>query len=145
VPGAPKQVSDPNGAFAFQVPADWVVVPQPGCVGVADPTRQHASVVVDAAPRQAQSLEQFAQQMVARWQQGTPGWQLLATQQVQVAGCPGFRFQANACPAGTVLSFDFLLVLTAQRQIIITSACPQTEVAQWQGTFAQIIQSIQLR
>ncbi len=73
-----KQMAAPNGAFTIAVPANWQVQPPQSQGGLhtraaGDPATG-AMIMCAVAPKQVQSVEQFAQAMLSQWQQQVPGW-----------------------------------------------------------------------
>ena len=143
-PGAMKQVQDPSGAFVFSVPGDWRVQQQAGTMMACDATGQAFAQVL-AAPKQFQSLDQFAQAAIAMWRQQVPQWQAVGQQAVQVAGRPALQIRATGSPNNAAMMADYFLVLGDRCQAIVTVFCPQAAFPQRQAVFQQIIQTLQVR
>lgn len=138
--GDAKRVEDPDGVFGISVPADWQTQTQSGTVSAAAPSGK-ASVAAVATAKQAQSLEQFAQALVATNQQNIPGWQQVGSQQLKVSGYPAVLVRATGQPGGQTLVADYVLVLTGQHQLMMIAQCQQEEVQQYGPLFRQIISS----
>lgn len=150
---AMQPVQAPDGSFAMAVPGNWIVQwgNQQGVtmLNAGDPNpvnneMERPSLVCMAAPAQGGNLQQFCQNMIATWQQSVPGWTPTGQELVQLGGRQGVHIQATCAPGGVALVADYYLVMSEQRQVALTIACPQNQVAQWQPIFQQIAATLQV-
>jgi hypothetical protein len=137
-------VNHQSGAFSIGVPAGWQTQQQPNALTAVDPT-QRANIMVVVAPRQAQSVQQFAQAAIAQWRQTVPGWKQVGMQQVQVGNAQALHIRATGQPGGVAHMADYLLVLGAQRQFMVMLSCPQQEFQQRLPLFQQVMQSLRVQ
>ncbi len=138
-----KKVSDPNGVYSIGVPADWQVQQQGGAV-MAAAASQRASVMAMAVPKQAESLEQFAQALIGTYSQQVPGWKQVGTRPMQVSGHPALLIRASGQPGGQSFVADYILVLTPQHQAVLMLQSIEEELPQWEPVFRQIVSSWRL-
>jgi hypothetical protein len=139
-----RVVAGANGAFAVAVPNDWQVQQQGQGVQAMHP-QGAASLMAMAAPRQAQSLQQFVQQMCQGFQQSVPNWKSIGQQNMQVSGQQAVHVRATGQPQGMNLVADYVFVVTQQRQFVLMLSAQQASAQQLQGTFGQIIGTFQVR
>ena len=82
---------------------------------------------------------------VQNFQRSIQGWKQTAQQAIQVSGHQGIYIRATGQPQGAAMSADYVFVVTGQKQCVLVLSCPQQRAAQTQGTFQQVIQSLQVQ
>jgi len=142
--GGMKEVADPNGRFTLSVPTNWQVQQQQGGIAAGDP-QSGAMAMCMAAPKQVQSLEQFAKVMIGMWKQQVPGWKEAARRNLQVSGLPCLAIRATGKPQNQEMAADYFLVLSKQHQHLMILSCPQRTFQQAQAAFKRIFASWRVR
>jgi hypothetical protein len=142
-----KQMAAPNGAFTISVPANWQGQPQSQggvhSVAAMDPGTG-AMILCAVAPKQVQSVEQFAQIMLSQWQQQIPGWQTLGQQNGTVSGKPAVYIRATGTLNNIPTAMDNILVVSGDNQFLLNMMCPQQTQQQIQTVFTQVAESWQI-
>jgi hypothetical protein len=140
-----RPLRDPAGAFSLVVPADWREVrQQAGNTEVIDPT-QRAWIVARATPRRSQTLEEYAQDVIASARRQTPGWQQVSQWAIEIGGRPALVVRATGTPGGQAYAADYVLVLGDGWQALLMLSCPQGELEQRQPVFQPCIESFRVR
>ena len=136
-----RRLQCPAGAYTLDVPAHWQTAEHGGGFVVAPP-RGESNLSVKAAARQAKTLDEYVERMIAAWRQNHAAWQETGREGLQVAGVAMVRLRATTqpkgTPAGTVRTSSYYLGLTPKHELLLMWGGPKAE-QHFAGTFRSIV------
>lgn len=138
-----KQVADPDGVWRIAVPADWQAQ-RSGQMTMASSQNGRANVVVFAAPLEQVTLEQWLKATAVYLEQQIPGWKLIGTRPLPVAGRQGLNARAESFSNNVAMHADYVMVQGKTHQVMLSCNCPKADFAANQLTFGLIIASLEL-
>jgi hypothetical protein len=137
-PPPPQHVREPDGLFALTLPPDWIVKRRPGRVDAQDPSSR-ARLVAAAAPRKAETLEDFADRWTGFCQETVRAWTQLSRRETTVAGRDAIHIRAVGLPQGQHTMGHYWLLLTPDHQVSLTCVCPAETEPRWRPVFTRIV------
>ena len=135
--GEMKTVQTADGLTSFPVPKHWRVQPQGQAIMAGDPAAMVTAMAM-GVPKRAQSLDQFAREMVASWKLQVPGWTEARRWNCTVGGHKGIAIRATGKPGGMDLTAVYYLTLSERHQYVLSLTCRTRDYARWKPTFDKV-------
>jgi outer membrane biosynthesis protein TonB len=138
-----KSVTGSGKAFTFQVPQDWTVRHMGSAVAAWGPDRQ-ITVACAASPKEHETLDAFAAEMVEHWTETVPGWQETGRKVLQEEGTQCLLVASKAKQGETPTVSTSYLFLTRTHQVTFSVSCPKAQAEERFPVFRRIAKTLRL-